>query len=220
MNPLLNEYEVRVIGALIEKQITTPDYYPLTLNALVHACNQKNNRNPVVSYDEETVARAIEGLREKQLAYVFYGSESRVPKYAHLFPKAYDLGPPEVAVMCVLLLRGPQTPGELRGRAANMHAFASLSEVEATIEGLLARTLDPVIVRLPRQTGMKESRYAHLLSGEVEVEAVEPRSIAVTTATSRAEQERLARLEVETQTLRRELDELKEQFAVFKKQFE
>lgn len=218
MEPILNEYEVRVIGALVEKHITTPDYYPLTLNALVTACNQKNNRNPVVAYDEETVRRALDGLREKNIAYVFHGSESRVPKYGHLFPKAYDLNPAEVAILCVLMLRGPQTPGELRTRAANMHSFASLAEVESTIEGLLARTDDPIIVRLPRQTGMKESRYAHLLSGPVDFDPVEVRTIGAATTGNR--EDRLARLEQETQMLKRELDELQEQFAAFKRQFE
>ncbi|MBX3279570.1 MAG: YceH family protein [Acidobacteria bacterium] len=218
MEPILNEYEVRVIGALVEKQITTPDYYPLTLNSLLNACNQKNNRNPVVAYDEETVRRALDGLREKNIAYVFHGSESRVPKYGHLFPKAYDLNPAETAILCVLMLRGPQTPGELRSRAANMHAFASLAEVESTIEGLLARTEDQIIVRLPRQTGMKESRYAHLLSGPVDFDVLEMRPTGAVASSVR--EDRLSQLEQETLTLRRELDELREQFAAFRRQFE
>lgn len=218
MEPILNEYEVRVIGALVEKQITTPDYYPLTLNSLLNACNQKNNRNPVVAYEEETVRRALDGLREKNIAYVFHGSESRVPKYGHLFPKAYDLNPAETAILCVLMLRGPQTPGELRSRAANMHAFASLAEVESTIEGLLARTDDQIIVRLPRQTGMKESRYAHLLSGPVDIDVLEMRPTGAVASSVR--EDRLAQLEQETLTLRRELDEIREQFAAFRRQFE
>ena len=220
MNDNLNEYEARVLGALVEKQITTPDYYPLTLNALVNACNQKNNRHPVVSYGEEVVRQALDGLREKKLAYVFHGAESRVAKYGHLFPKSYDLSPPEVAIMCVLLLRGPQTPGELRGRTANMHNFELLAEVETTLDGLTSRSPNPLALKLPRQPGTKESRYAHLLSGEVEIEVIEPRTISVSTAVGRAEQDRLSRMEEELQALRREVDELKEGFAAFRKQFE
>lgn len=220
MDNKLNEYEVRVLGALVEKQITTPDYYPLTLNALIQACNQKNNRQPVVSYDEETVRRALDGLREKKIAYVFHGAESRVPKYGHLFPKAYDLAPPEVAILCVLMLRGPQTVGELRGRTANMHNFATLAEVEAVLEALIAREGEPLAARLPRLPGTKEPRYAHLLSGEVEVEAIEPRAVVLSTAADRAAQDRITKVEEELQELRRELSELKEQFAAFKRQFE
>jgi len=172
---ILNEYEARVVGSLIEKQMTTPDYYPLTLNALTHACNQKNNRDPVVAYDEPTVQRALDSLREKKLAYVFTGSESRVPKYGHLFPKSYDLSPPEVAALCVLLLRGPQTVGEIRGRTGNLHQFESLAEVEVTLQGLMTREAGPLVARLPPPAGAKEPRYAHLLSGEVLLEELGPR---------------------------------------------
>src|SRR5687767_14451268 len=130
MQTILNEVEVRVLGALVEKQVTTPEYYPLTLNALVQACNQKNNRNPVVGFDEEMVSQALESLRGKNLVYVFYGSTSRVPKYKHMMEEVFVLSPQELAVMCVLMLRGPQTPGELRGRTERLYDFSSLEEVE------------------------------------------------------------------------------------------
>lgn len=221
MGVILNECELRVLGALVEKQISTPDYYPVTLNALTNACNQKNHRDPVVAYEEPTVVRALDGLREKKLAYTFHGSESRVPKYGHLFPKAFDLTAPELAVLCVLMLRGPQTPGELRSRTAHLHNFESLTQVESTLQGLLGRESEPLIVKLPRQPGTKESRYAHLLAGEMKVEEVEaaPRPEPATLRV-RAENERIAKLEEETASLRQELAELRQQFADFKKQFE
>jgi hypothetical protein len=217
---VLNEYELRVLGALVEKQIATPDYYPLTLNALMNACNQKNHRDPVVAYDEAMVAKALETLREKNLAYVFYGSEARTPKYAHLFPKAFDLSEAEVALMCVLVLRGPQTPGELRSRTPHLHSFESLAEVESLLQGLSQRE-EPLVVKLPRQAGARESRYAHLLGGEVAFEQAEvaPRAEPAMRP-SRGESERIARLEAEVATLRQELNELKQQFVDFKKQFE
>ncbi len=221
MGVILNECELRVLGALVEKQISTPDYYPVTLNALTNACNQKNHRDPVVAYEEPTVVRALDGLREKKLAYTFHGSESRVPKYGHLFPKAFDLTAPELAVLCVLMLRGPQTPGELRSHTAHLHNFESLTQVESTLQGLLGRESEPLIVKLPRQPGTKESRYAHLLAGEMKVEEVEaaPRPEPATLRV-RAENERIAKLEEETASLRQELAELRQQFADFKKQFE
>ncbi|HZN11682.1 MAG TPA: YceH family protein [Blastocatellia bacterium] len=218
METILNEYEARVVGSLIEKQMTTPDYYPLTLNALTHACNQKNNRDPVVAYDEPTVQRALDSLREKKLAYVFTGSESRVPKYGHLFPKSYDLSPPEVAALCVLLLRGPQTVGEIRGRTGNLHQFESLAEVEVTLQGLMTREAGPLVARLPPPAGAKEPRYAHLLSGEVLLE--ELRAPASASETARTGAERITKLESELDALRREVDELRRQFGEFRKQFE
>ena len=217
---VLNEYELRVLGALAEKHIATPDYYPMTLNALTNACNQKNHRDPVVSYDETIVAKALDGLREKNLAYVFHGSDARVAKYGHLFPKAYDLDPQETAVMCVLILRGPQTPGELRSRTPHLRNFESLALVEETLQRLATRD-EPLVVRLPRTAGTKESRYAHLLGGEINVEELattvqpEPSTVRV-----RGENERIAKLEAEVETLKQELSELKTQFAEFRKQFE
>lgn len=218
---LLNDVEVRVLGSLIEKQLTTPEYYPLTLNALTHACNQISNRDPVVAYDEQTVTRALESLREKNLAYIFYGSESRVPKYKHVVPEVLHLTQPQVALICVLMLRGAQTVGELRGRTTRLYEFTELSEVEATLEELIKHELQPLVVRLPRQIGRKESRYAHLLSGMVEVEAQEaaPRSEAAR-ASGRGESEKIARLEAEVESLRSEVAELRQQFDDFRKQFE
>jgi uncharacterized protein YceH (UPF0502 family) len=211
----LNEFEVRVIGSLIEKEVATPDYYPLTLNGLVHACNQKNNRNPVVGYDEETVTRALNELREKKLAYVFFGAESRVAKYGHLFPKAYGLTPAETALMCVLMLRGPQTTGELRGRTANLYNFATLSEVEVALEGLTTREDGALVTCLARLPGMKEPRYAHLLSGEVELDAPELKAHA-----SPRGNDRLDRVEESLTALRQEVAELRAQLVEFRKQFE
>jgi hypothetical protein len=227
VDALLNEVEVRVIGSLIEKQVTTPEYYPLTLNALVNACNQISNRDPVVAYDEKTVARAIESLREKNLAYVFYGSDSRVPKYKHVMTEIFHLTPPELAVMCVLMLRGPQTTGEIRGRTSRLYEFADLSEVEATLEKLMEHDDPALVTRLPRMTGQKEARYAHLLAGEVAAAAPaadEQRTAAPRTEKAvlevRAENEKVARLEAELETLRREVAYLREQFEDFKKQFD
>src|SRR5688572_32093854 len=139
MVEILNETEARVIGSLVEKQLTTPEYYPLTLNALVNACNQKNNREPVVSYDESTVTNTLERLRDRNLVYVFYGSTSRVPKYKHMLPSVYELEPPEVAVICVMLLRGPQTLGELRTRTERLYGFSGLGEIQETLDSLIRR---------------------------------------------------------------------------------
>jgi len=196
----LNDTEVRVLGSLIEKEITTPDYYPLSLNALVAACNQSSNRNPVVHFGEDTVARALDTLREKKLVHQVERSESRVTKYRHVLYEAMDLGRPTIAIMCALMLRGPQTVGEIRTRSNRLYDFSSLEEVETVLNSLMSGD-PPLIVRLPRQTGQKEVRYAHLLSGEVRL--VEPE----------AEPDRIGKLE-------KELDDLKKQFEEFRKQFE
>jgi uncharacterized protein YceH (UPF0502 family) len=217
---LLNEVEVRVVGALVEKQVTTPEYYPLTLNALVNACNQISNRDPVVSYDEQTVARALESLRGKNLAYVFYGSDSRVPKYKHMLADIYKLSPAELAAMCVLMLRGPQTVGEVRGRTGRLYGFADLAEVEATLDGLAQRE-EPLVMKLPRQPGRKEARYAHLLAGAPEVEESRPEPrVEPAVREVRAENERLAHLETEVETLRGEVADLRRQLDEFRRQFE
>lgn len=225
MNVILNEYELRVLGALVEKKITTPEYYPLTLNAIINACNQKSSRDPVVSYDESTVQRALNSLREKKFAYVFSGADARVAKYGHLFPEAMDLSHAETAIMCVLMLRGAQTPGELRTRSASLYNFEALADVELALESLADIDLrkQPLIVKLPRQPGTKESRYAHLLSGEVNFEQLPV--IAAPRATSSAssasiKEERIAALEAEVATLKQGLAELQQQFAAFKQQFE
>ena len=207
---ILTDIETRVLGSLIEKQVTTPEYYPLTLNALTLACNQKNNRHPVTAYSENQVSDALETLREKNLTYVFYGSTSRVPKYKHVMPEVMHLSHPEVALMCVLMLRGAQTLGELRGNGARLHEFSGLEEVETTLDGLITRD-EPLVARLPRQPGQKEGRFAHLLSGEIDVETiVEP---------ERAPSRRSG-LEEKVEILAAEVEKLKEQFEHFKKQFE
>ena len=215
----LTDIEVRVLGSLIEKQVTTPEYYPLTLNALMLACNQKNNRSPVTAYDETTVAQALESLREKNLAYVFYGSTSRVPKYKHVLPEVMHLSQPELALMCVLFLRGPQTTGELATRAFRLHEFSGLEEVETTLNSLIAREPDPLVMRLPRQAGQKEVRFAHLLSGEVSIEAIRE-EMAPARSRGGRDNERVAALEAEVETLKAEVGMLKTQFEIFKKQFE
>jgi hypothetical protein len=226
MDTILNEYEVRVLGALVEKKITTPEYYPLTLNSLINACNQKSSRDPVVSYDEATVQKALQSLRDKKLAYVFSGADARVPKYGHLFPEAMDLSHAETAVMCVLMLRGAQTPGELRTRTASLYNFESLEDVELALQSLMDEDIrkEPLVVRLPRQPGTKESRYAHLLAGEINIDQM-PVSAPTQRATSSGssssvKEERIAALETEVATLKQELSELKQQFAAFKQQFE
>ena len=214
----LNETEARIVGSLVEKQLTTPEYYPQTMNALVNACNQKSNRDPVVSYDEATVTRSLEALRDRNLVYVFYGSTSRVPKYKHMLPSVYELEPPEVAVIAVMLLRGPQTLGELRTRTERLHDFAGLGEVQETLDAL-ARRDEPLVVKLERLPGQKEARFAHLLSGEIDVEAIAA-AHAVSHARGGGGAERIEHLEEEVASLRSEVETLKQTFEDFRKQFE
>lgn len=218
MPEILTETEARVLGSLVEKQLTTPEYYPLTLNALVNACNQKNNREPVVHYDENTVNRCLENLRDRNLVYVFYGSTSRVPKYKHMLPTVYELDPAETAVIDVMLLRGPQTLGELRTRTERLHGFSGLGEIQETLDGL-ARRDDPLVVRLPVQPGQKEARFAHLLSGEIDVEAFAVAQASRSTRSS-VDAERVEKLEEDVTSLRAEVEALKQTFEEFKKQFE
>ncbi len=217
MPEILNETEARIVGALVEKQLTTPEYYPLTLNALVNACNQKNNREPVVTYDEKIVTESLERLRDRNIVYVFYGSTSRVPKYKHMLPSIYELEPAEVAVICVMLLRGPQTLGELRTRTERLYEFGGLGEVQETLDGL-ARRDDPLVVKLPVLPGQKEARFGHLISGPIDVEAF---AAAQSVPHSRVGgSERIEKLEEAVGELQREVAELRETFAEFKKQFE
>ena len=222
MEPLLSEVEVRVLGALIEKQITTPEYYPLTLNALTAACNQKSNREPVVDFDEKTVVRALESLRDKELARVLSGAEMRVPKYYHLFTETLGFTPPEVGVLCVLMLRGPQTVGEIRGRSGRLYEFADLAGVEQALQGLTEREGGPVVMKLPRQVGRKESRYAQLLAGEPQIATEEEGEVRLEKATLevRTENERLEQLEIQVQDLQRQVEAMRLEFATFKQQFE
>jgi uncharacterized protein YceH (UPF0502 family) len=216
VNIVLNPAEARVLGALIEKDITTPDYYPLSLNALINACNQKNNREPVTNFDEETVRLALRNLSDKQLAGMARGAEGRVAKYEHRLQEVYNFTRPETAILCVLLLRGPQTPGELRGRGERMHRFEDLDEVLSGLQQLMRRE-PPLAKALGRRPGTKEIRYAHLLSGDVE--AWEPPAEMASSGVT-DENERVAHLEAQVAALQSEVAELKQQMADFRKQFE
>jgi uncharacterized protein len=215
MSENLTETEARIVGALVEKQLTTPEYYPLTLNALIAACNQKTNREPVVNYDERTVQNALEDLRDKNIVYIYYGSTSRVPKYKHMLPQVFELEPSETAVLCVLMLRGPQTIGEIKERTGRLYDFRDLNDVNETLEALTKRDA-PLIVRLERAPGQKEARYAHLLCGEVT--SYTPPEKA--TRSSSANDERIEKLEQELESIKSELSSFKQEFEDFKKQFE
>ena len=215
----LDETEVRVLGALMEKEVATPEYYPLSLNALVNACNQKSNREPVVSYDEDTVETALAGLRAKGLASRLSGHDMRVPKHAHRLSEVFNLGRRESAVLCVLMLRGPQTTGEIRGRSERLFSFDDLEAVDACLTRLMEWEPDPLVTSLPRQPGFKEVRYAHLLSGAAPAQPVAPAapSAAVPRETR---DDAIAELRASIDRLEQEVDDLKRQFAEFKRQFE
>ena len=205
-----------MLGALVEKDITTPDYYPLSLNALINACNQKNNREPVTNFDEETVRLALRNLSDKRLAGPAGGADGRVTKYEHRLQEVFNFTRPETAILCVLLLRGPQTPGELRGRTERMHRFEDLDEVLSGLQQLMRRE-PPLAKALGRRPGTKEIRYAHLLSGDVE--AWDPPAETASSSGS-ADAERLIQLEEKVAALQAEVAELKQQIAEFRKQFE
>ena len=218
MNFVLNDIEARVLGALVEKDITTPDYYPLSLNALVNACNQKNNREPVMNLDEGAVRDGLNGLHDDGLAGPASGADSRVTKYEHRLQETFNFTRGETAVLCVLLLRGPKTPGELRGRTERMHHFEDLDAVQFSLQKLMQRE-PPLVAVLPRQPGTKEFRYAHLLSGEVEAGEM-PAARSASPSSSAADDERVIRLEEAVAALQSEVSELKQQLAEFRKQFE
>ena len=214
MNPVLNPVEARILGALIEKDITTPEYYPLSLNALLNACNQKSNRDPVMNLGEGAVRDALLALNEKGLAGPVSSADSRVSKYEHRLQEAFNLPRAETAVLCVLLLRGPQTPGELRGRTERMHRFEELPDVHSALQRLIQRD-PPLVQMLPRQPGTKETRYVHLLSGDVETAELPAQEPAAS-----ADGERIARLESEIEGLKAEIAELRNDFREFQKQFD
>jgi len=218
VNILLNEVECRVLGSLVEKEITTPEYYPLSLNALVNACNQKSNREPAMNLGESAVRQALHSLDEQSLVRSVSAADSRVTKYEHRLQEAFNFYRHEIAILCVLLLRGPQTPGELRTRAERMHSFDDLSAVQSSLQHLMKRE-PPLVKILLRQPGTKEARYAHLLSGDVEAADARPASEA-TAASLDADGERIAILEEKIAGLQKEIAELRQQFAVFRKQFE
>jgi len=230
MQHILTDIETRVLGALIEKDITTPDYYPLSLNALVNACNQKNNRDPVMTLDESSVRDALGKLQEKRMAGPASGADSRVTKYEHRLQEVFNFDRREIAMVCVLLLRGAQTPGELRGRTDRMYHFEALEDVVSTLDRLAHRE-PPLVVMLARQPGTKEYRYMHLFSGEpleptVSRDSLEREQAAASTAPESSVHavappaQRLARLEQEVASLRQELTEVQQQLAAFRKQFE
>jgi len=216
----LNPIEARILGSLIEKQMATPDYYPLTLNALTAACNQLTSRDPIMSLDEKAVVRGLDTLRDKRLVWTVTAAGSRVPKYEHRLGEIIPLSPPEQATVCVLLLRGPQTIGEIRARTERLCHISTLDEAAAVLETLAGRE-DPLLVRLPVLPGSKEPRYAHLLSGPPEIDErpaevpAERARLAVQT-----EDHRIEELEGKVEELRGELERLRVQFAEFRKQFE
>ena len=215
----LSEVVVRVLGALVEKETTTPEYYPLSVNALMNACNQKSNREPVMDLDEAAVRNALRSLTEQALVRSA-GGDSRVAKYEHRLNELYNFHRHEIAVLCVLMLRGPQTPGELRTRAERMYAFEDLDAVHAALN-LLMRRDAPLVKVLPRQPGTKESRYMHLLAGDaVPAEISAAPGVEAQAEGVAARVDRIRELEEEVRELRRELETLREQFASFQKQFQ
>jgi uncharacterized protein len=217
MNIVLSEVEARVLGSLVEKELTTPEYYPLSLNALVNACNQKSNRDPVMHLDERTVGQALRSLESHGLAGPADNYDSRVAKFEHRLQEAFNFTRHEIAILCELLLRGPQTPGELRGRADRMHKFEDLGIALSTLQRLMRRE-PPLVTLLPRQPGTKEARYAHLLSGEVKIE--EPEVVKAPAVDFVKDSDRIKRLEEQVAALQSEVSDLKQELASFRKQFE
>ena len=215
MDDPLTDVDVRVLGSLIEKEKTTPDYYPLSLNALTNACNQSSNRDPVVHFDEAAVASSIESLRKRGLARAIKRSDSRVTKFQHIVDETLNLDAREVAVLCVLMLRGAQTIGELKTRSARLHEFESLADIETVLNGLIVRDGTVLVVRLPRRSGQKEVRYAHRLSGEVTFDAPDQATLRVP-----ADSERIGAIEEATEELKKEVSDLRTQLELFRKQFE
>jgi uncharacterized protein len=218
VNIVLNEVESRVLGALLEKEITTPEYYPLSLNALLNACNQKSNRHPVMNLDESSVRSAMNALHDNLLARSVGAADSRVTKYEHRLQEAFNFDRREAAIFCELLLRGAQTPGELRSRAERMHHFDDLSEVQSALQRLMSRE-PPLVKVLARQPGTKESRYIQLLSEEAAL-AGSPAMQEAPAAHVRGTTDKFSQLESEVAELRNDIAELKQQFAAFRKQFE
>jgi|SRR5579871_143669 len=218
MNIVLSDVEARVLGSLVEKELTTPEYYPLSLNALVNACNQKSNRDPVMHVDERIVSQALRVLESHGLAGAADNYDSRVAKFEHRLQEAFNFTRHETAVICELLLRGPQTPGELRGRADRMHKFEDLGVALTTLQKLMRRE-PPLVALLPRQPGTKEARYAHLLSGEVKVAEPEAAKAPAVLDVVR-DSDRIKKLEEQVASLQSEVSDLRQELASFRKQFE
>jgi hypothetical protein len=219
MPPSLSPLETRVLGCLIEKERLTPENYPLSLNSLTAACSQSTNREPVVLYDEKSVEAAVNALREKKLASVVFGAGSRVQKYRHRLLEHYELTPPEVALFCVLLLRGAQTPGELRSRTERMFAFGTMADVETRLEEL-GRGDAPLVRCLPPRPGQKERRYIQLFSVEAPVEEETPRVLSVSPSSPAPAPAARDDVSVEIAALRAELEKLRAEFHAFRRQFE
>jgi len=218
MDILLNDIEARVLGSLVEKEITTPEYYPLSLNALINACNQKSNREPVMNLDEGAVRQALFGLEEQGLAGAARGSDSRVTKYEHRLGEVFNFTRSENAVLCVLLLRGAQTPGELRGRTERMYRFEDLGEVQSTLQRLTKRE-PPLVQMLARQPGTKEARYMHLLCGQTTPQETGVPSEAQG-PTANGEGDRIARLEERLSTLQGDFEAIRQEFLDLRKRFD
>ena len=218
MNITLNEVECRILGSLLEKEVTTPEYYPLSLNALVNACNQKSNRDPVMNLDEAVVRQTLRSLEGQSLVRSVSPADSRVTKYEHRLQEAFNFYRHEIAILCLLLLRGPQTPGELRSRFERMHSFDDLSAVQSSLQHLMRRE-PPLVKPLPRQPGTKETRYAHLLSGDV-AQAEPELKVKADTLDRSVDGDRVSQLEEEIARLKNEVADLKQEFAQFRKQFE
>ena len=220
MREVLNDWETRILGCLIEKELTTPDYYPLTLNSLTTACNQKSNRDPVVVFNETDVDRSLGSLRDKGWVFEIDSAGGRARKYRHAFPAKSGLDKREMVALAVLMLRSAQTVGEIRGRSGRMYKFESLDDVNETLRRLM-ECEEPWIVRLPRQTGRKENRFMHLLAGEIEVADEAPASRAEAAAVrAHEEEEKFERIDGEIEQLRDEIAALREEFARFRGQFE
>ena len=218
MNITLNEVECRILGSLLEKEVTTPEYYPLSLNAVVNACNQKSNRDPVMNLDEGVVHQTLRSLEGRALVRSVSPADSRVTKYEHRLQEAFNFYRHEIAIVCLLLLRGPQTPGELRSRSERMHSFDDLSAVQSSLQHLMRRE-PPLVKPLPRQPGTKETRYAHLLSGDV-AQAEPELKVKADTLDRSVDGDRVRQLEEEIARLKNEVADLKQEFAQFRKQFE
>jgi uncharacterized protein YceH (UPF0502 family) len=218
MDITLSETEARIIGCLIEKEMATPEYYPLSLNALTNACNQKSNRSPVMSLSEETVLNGLDSLREKGLARESKSTSSRVTKYAHSMLDRFDLSRQEMAVLSELMLRGPQTPGELRSRAGRMADFATLEAVEQTLQALITHD-PPLAVKLQREPGRKECRYEQLFSGEAESATASHESPDLHSVTDNSAEDKIRALEDEITKIKSDLAQLQQEFSRFKSQF-
>lgn len=221
MDQVFSDIEIRVLGVLLEKETTTPDHYPLTLNSCVNACNQKSSRNPIMSLDDKTTARALLSLQDKHLLWKHTTADGRVPKYAHKLEVIADFTEPQLAVLCVLLLRGAQTLGEIRTRTNRLFEFNSTDEIENILNELTDDENGPFVVKLPRQPGRKDGRYTHLFGGEIELNeeeiALSPEPVVLEI---QAENKRIEKLEEDVENLKNELLQIKEEFSAFKEQFE